>query len=112
MTLQVWTQKLRDSAAQWEEQGDDLHGAGKTLSGAGDNVSLLGSRVAPVATSFLSTWGTQVEALRTQANGHSAALTQTAREFSVSDKDTVEAMQRLLAWEDRDTVPVQQRVRR
>ena len=106
MTLQVWHHKLRKAAADWEGQGDDLHGASKTLSRADE--SLLGSRVAPVAASFLTTWGDEIEALRTAANQHSTELSGTADDFVTSDKDTVEAMQRLLSWEDRGTTPVQQ----
>lgn len=106
MTVQVWHQKLRDAAQGWEDQSDDLYGAGKSLASAADNVGLLGSRVSSVATSFITTWGDAVAALRTQADQHSTSLTETSTEFLVSDKDTVDAMQRLLSWEDRDTVPV------
>ncbi|WP_426246715.1 hypothetical protein [Nocardioides sp. LHG3406-4] len=109
MTLQVWNQKLRKAAADWEEQGDDLHGAGKTLAGAESTVDLLGSRVAPVATSFLATWGKEIQSLRSRANKNSTDLATTADEFLTSDKDTVDAMQRLLSWEDRNTLPVQPR---
>lgn len=106
MTLQVWNQRLREAAAGWEEQGDDLYGAGRSVSAAQDDTGLLGARVGPVATSFLTTWGDVIESLRTEADRHSASLTTTAQEFLVSDQDTVGAMQRLLSWEDRTTRPV------
>lgn len=106
MTVQVWHQLLRQTANGWEQQGDALYGAGKSLTSASDGTSLLGSRVASVASSFIATWTDTVSDLRTEADQHSASLTQTAQEFVVSDTDTVEAMQRLLAWTDRDSVPV------
>ncbi len=107
MTLQVWNHKLRSAAAEREDRGDDLHGASKTISAA--DTTLLGSRVAGVAKTFLTNWGDEIESLRVRANLNSSELSDTASEFGISDKDTVEAMQRLLSWEDRDTTPVQPR---
>ncbi len=105
MTLQVWHYRLRSAAADWEDRGDDLHGASKTISAA--DTALLGSRVAGVAETFFTSWGDEIQTLRVRANLHSTDLNDTANEFGTSDADTVEAMQRLLSWEDRDTTPVQ-----
>ena len=103
MTLQVWASRLRSTAAAWDDRSDDLSGAGKTLTGA--DPALLGPRVAPVAATFVTTWSRRIDALRARADAHSAALTETAAELATADGDTVEAMQRLMAWEDRDVAP-------
>ena len=103
MTIEEWASTLRRPAGTWDDRSDDLRGAGRTLTGA--DACLLGSRVAPVATTFLTTWSRRIDALRARADAHSAALTETAAEFVTSDRDTVEAMQRLMSWEDRDVAP-------
>ena len=105
MTILVWAHKLLESAEGWGQQADGLYGAGKSLSAAQDDVALLGSRVAPAAASFLSHWGDTLEALRKEADQHDASLTRTAQELEAADKDTVEGMQRLLSWGDRDATP-------
>lgn len=104
MTLRVWTQALRHARDAWDEQSEALAGPRKNLLQA--QPSLLGSRVGPVATTFLDTWEQQVDRLRQDAAGHSDALAQATYDFLITDTEAVERTQRLLMWEDRATPPV------
>ena len=104
MTIQLWTAALRRAATGWRDQSEGLDGPCRNLGRADAN--LLGSRVGPVAATFLTTWEDRVRALGDQAERHADALDAATYDFLLTDGESVQRTQRLLLWQDRDTPPV------
>ena len=105
MTVQMWTATLASARTAWEEQSEGLDGPRKNLAQA--DPALLGPAVQGAAAAFLTTWEQRTRVLRDQASGHADALAQTMYDFLLTDGESVQATQRLLSWEDRDTLPVE-----
>jgi hypothetical protein len=104
MTIQAWTGTLLAASTAWQDCAEKLDGPRKNLAQA--QPELLGSRVSPAASAFLTTWEQQVRNLRTRAAAHSDALAQTMYDFAITDAESVERTQQLLMWDDRATRPV------
>ena len=105
MSIQRWTATLAAARDAWEQQAEGLDGPRKNLAQA--ESALLGDVVGPAAEAFLATWEQRTKALRDQASAHSDSLAATMYDFLLTDQESVEATQQLLAWSDRDTQPVQ-----
>ena len=103
MTIRMWTEAMTRAQVAWEDQADALHGPFRNLAQA--EPELLGSRVGPVAATFLTTWEARVDGLRREAAAHADALAGAAYDFASADAGTVEAVQDLLLWSDRDSQP-------
>lgn len=103
MTIRMWTEAMVLAQRAWEDQGEALHGPLRNLSQA--EAGLLGSRVGPVAATFLATWEARVGDLRKDATGHADALAGAAYDIASADAEAVEAVQGLLMWSDRDVQP-------
>lgn len=103
MTIRMWTEAMAIAQSAWEDQAEALHGPFRNLAQA--EASLLGSRVGPAATAFLATWEARVDTLRRAAAAHADALAGAAYDIHSADADSVQAVQDLLMWSDRDTQP-------
>lgn len=103
MTIQMWTGAMTRAYDEWEGQHEALTAPFRNLAQA--EPGLLGSRVAPAATSFLSTWESRVDALRRAASGHADALVSAMYDLRSADAANAEAVQDLLMWSDRETQP-------
>jgi hypothetical protein len=104
MTLQVWSAAVRRAATGWRDQSERLDGPRRNLGQA--DTGLLGSRVGPVAATFLTTWEERVTALGDRAERHADALDAAALDFLLADTESVARTQELLLWGDRDTPPL------
>jgi hypothetical protein len=104
MTIQMWTATLAAARNAWDQQAEGLNGPRKNLAQA--DPALLGDAVQGAADTFLTTWEQRVMTLRDQASAHADALAQTMYDFMLTDADRVEAAQKLLSWEDRNTPPI------
>jgi hypothetical protein len=104
MTIQMWTSALLRAATAWRHQSEGLDGPRRNLAQA--DSSLLGSRVGPVAESFLTTWEDRVRALAQQAERHADALDAATYDFLLTDDESVQRTQGLLLWQDRGTPSV------
>lgn len=103
MSLYVYLAALNTSATAWEDAGETLRGARKSV---GDvDASLLGPRVAPAAQAFIDTWLSEIKALQTAATDHGDALREAAVLVHQADADTIARSQQLLVWTDRDVSP-------
>lgn len=103
MNLLVWHHLLVRAAQQWSDRADELYGARATLQET--ETSLLGPRVGPAAEEFATRWAGRLGTLYEQAQAHAEALSATAADFTRADEETVERLQRLLPWDDRDASP-------
>lgn len=103
MTLIAYLAALQKAATQWEDQEERLVGARTTLSDA--DPDLLGPRVSPVADDFLEAWRKELDRLIAEARNHGMALNETAAGLDYADQATVERMQSLMQWSDRDVYP-------
>jgi hypothetical protein len=103
MTIRMWTDAMTRARSAWEDQSEALHGPLRNLSQA--EPLLLGSRVAPAASAFLSTWESRVDALRRAASDHADALAGASYDIHSADAEAVQAVQELLTWPHRDTPP-------
>lgn len=105
MTVQMWTAALAKARDAWDEQAEGLDGPRKNLAQA--DPALLGDVVRGAADAFLMTWEQRTVALRDRASQHADALAQTAWDFLVTDRESTQATQQLLMWDDRTAVPEQ-----
>ena len=103
MTIRMWTQAMTRAQLAWEDQAETLHGPFRNLAQA--DAALLGSRVGPVADTFLVTWEARVAGLRRDAAAHADALAGAAYDIASADAEAVDAVQDLLLWSDRGTEP-------
>ncbi len=103
MNIHVWPMALNDAADGWDEQAEALGQALSSLNRI--EASALGTRVAPSASAFLETWRTQLRARVAEAEAHADALRASARSYQAVDSATVESMQELLPWDQRQLRP-------
>lgn len=103
MTIRMWTEAMTRAQVAWDDQAEALHGPLRNLAQA--EADLLGSRVGPVAATFLATWETRVDGLRRAAAAHADALAGAAYDINSADAETVQGVQDLLMWTDRDAQP-------
>lgn len=106
MNISVWQASLVRAAHDWENQSEVLNGARKSLSSA--SPSLLGSRVAPAATAFLTAWTEQLGVLRRRAALHADALDAARIDILGIDRLTAEQARSLLPWDQRPAGQIQQ----
>lgn len=99
MKFSVWRASLVRAAHDWEDQSEVLNGARKSLSSA--SPPLLGSRVAPAATAFLTARTEQLDVLRRRAALHADALDAARTDFLGTDRLTAEQARSLLPWDQR-----------
>lgn len=92
--LQVDPLVLRAAADAWDDQSDGLDAALRSL--ASIDSSLLGERVSGHTEAFVSTWTTELRRLSRQAGDHARALRDNADFVGLADRETAEAMSRLL----------------
>lgn len=103
MSTRVWRQALTDAAAVWNDQADDLYSAKKCLTEI--ETGLLGSRVGPVAKTFVDRWTKRTEKLRKSADEHASSLTVAAAQWGVTDESSEEDLKRLMPWDRRNMEP-------
>ena len=103
MSLYVYLAALTTSAQAWEDTGETVRGARKSLSEA--KPSLLGDKVVDAAQAFIDTWMDEIKSLQTAATDHGDALRDASLLYDQADSDVVERSQQLLVWTDRDTSP-------
>jgi len=103
MNLLVWPSALNDAADGWDDQAEALNQALSSLNRV--EASALGSRVSPAASAFLETWRTQLKARVAEAEAHADALRTSARSYQATDSASVDRMQELLPWDQRDLTP-------
>lgn len=99
----VWYAALRKAATEWDDQHDVLYGARNSIDAveAGD----LGAKVKPHAAEFVRVWRAEIDALVKEAETHSADLIAAGATWSTTDQSSVDELQRLLPWSERNTTP-------
>lgn len=103
MSLVIYLAAVRRAATQWEDQHEQLTGAGRALTAAAP--ASLGARVAGPARVFLDTWLAEIEILDAASDKHATALRVAASAAEHTDRETVERTRRLLPWDDRHLTP-------
>lgn len=96
MNLYVRLVALEKSAQVWEDAGETVRGASKSL--ADVDANLLGERVAGAATTFIETWMTEIKRLQSVASDHGDALRETVLLYGQADGDSLERSQQLMVW--------------
>lgn len=103
LELQIYHAKLQATAKVWDDADERLTGAATSLGEA--DVALLGSRVAPAARAFVTTWAAEIRRLQKASSEHAEALRATSSSFRATDDESVQRAQTLMAWTQRDMTP-------
>ena len=103
-TFVLMLSAVRRASDLWDDQAEQLRGGLKRLTDASGSTGGLGDRVGPAATTYLSTWLTEVTNLSTAAQNRADGLD----EFTVStvqlDDQAAAALRASLPWSSQDAV--------
>lgn len=99
----VWYAALQTAATEWDEQHDALYGARNSLDAV--EVGDLGATVKPHAEEFVRVWRAEIHALVGAAEDHATALRDAGYTWAATDQASVDALQQLLPWDQRNLTP-------